>query len=80
MPKQPVDNIATRRLQQFIPVVSFRTWRQEAETHTSGDENTHREAKDCMYEVVFHFSTLLKVTSKVRYTFLNTKFFPKKFR
>jgi hypothetical protein len=77
MPKQPVDDVATRRLQQSFPVVSFRTWRQETETHTQGDENTHRETKDCIYEVVFHFSTLLKITSKVRFIFFNTKFFSK---
>jgi hypothetical protein len=71
MPKQPADDVATRRLQQSFPV-SFRTWRQETETHTQGDKNTHREAKDCMYEVVFHFSTLLKITSKVRFIFFNT--------
>jgi hypothetical protein len=79
MPKQPVDDVATRRLQQSFPVVSFRTRWQEAETHTQGNENMHCEAKDCMYEVVFHFFILLKIISKVRF-FFNTKFFFKKFR
>jgi hypothetical protein len=79
MPKQPVDNVATRRLQQSFPVVSFRTWRQETETHTQGGKNTHREMKDCMYEVVFHFSTLLKITSKVMFIFLISIFLKKIF-
>jgi hypothetical protein len=78
MPKQPVNDLVKRSFQHAIPIVSGHTRQQEADTYVQGDEDTRREAKDCMYEVVFHFSTLLKITSKVRHIFLNANFFSKK--